>query len=67
MKKEATKFTGKKVNDEITFDIDKVFKKDDFNFGVWATIRLTNSSSLKKWVQSNPPTCLKLQQGWMQF
>ena len=22
----------------------KVFKKDDFNFGVWATIRLTNSS-----------------------
>lgn len=28
LKKEATKFTGKKVNDEITFDIDKVFKKD---------------------------------------
>lgn len=28
LKKEATKFTGKKVNDELTFDIDKIFKKD---------------------------------------
>jgi trigger factor len=28
LKKEATKFTGKKVNDVISFDVDKIFKKD---------------------------------------